>query len=102
MTFHETDLRCTLQIDELAARALQLDELKRRALTALPTPKGVAMTFAGELADRVEDFAAREAECCSFLNLATERREHDVRLEVSADSPRARRAIDLMFGLVRP
>ncbi len=57
------------------------------------------MTFDAELADSVEDLAARERSCCGFLSIMTRRTGAEVRLEITSDSLDAHLVIEAMAGL---
>ncbi len=91
---------CTLTTKEQATRAVEWSDLRGRALSATRVEGGVALSFPIELADVVEDLAAREATCCTFLALATTRRTNDLRLVVTSENPEAGPVIDLVAGFV--
>ena len=90
---------CSLMTKDAARQGLEWADLQRHALTATRIDGGAAMTFDAELADRVEDLAARERSCCGFLSITTLRSDDQVRLEITADNPAARPVIEAMAGL---
>jgi hypothetical protein len=56
------------------------------------------MTFGADLIESVEDLAAREAECCSFLSIATIRSDDSIRLEITSEDPNASGVIEMLTG----
>ncbi len=92
-------IACSLTTKDAARQGLEWSDLQRRALTATRIDGGAAMSFDAELADSVEDLAAREASCCGFLSITTRRTHGEVRLEITADNPAARPVIEAMAGL---
>ncbi|MCH7586096.1 MAG: hypothetical protein IH941_13225 [Acidobacteria bacterium] len=90
---------CSLTTKDAARQGLEWADLQHRALTATRIDGGAAMTFDAELADRVEDLAARERSCCGFLSITTLRSDDEVRLEITADNPAARPLIEAMTGV---
>ena len=92
-------IACSLTTKDAARQGLAWADLQRHALTATRIDGGAAMTFDVELADSVEDLAAREAACCGFLSITTSRSEGEVRLEITADNPDAHPVIEAMAGL---
>ncbi len=99
MTTHYEPIACSLPADDAIDQALELGDLRVMAVATEPLDNGVALTFETTLADRVADFAAREAQCCGFLSLTTSRSDEFVRLEVTSKNPDAHRIIDVMFGV---
>lgn len=91
-------IACALPDGDGAAQALEWDDLKPLATARERFHDGVAMTFPIDLAERVEDLAAREAECCGFLSITTTRSAAAVRLEITTDRPDARVVIDALAG----
>lgn len=92
-------IACSLTTKDAARQGLEWADLQRHALTATRINGGAAMTFDAELADSVEDLAAREASCCGFLSITTLRSDDEVRLEITADDPDAHPMIEAMAGL---
>ena len=103
MTHGHVQISCSLSPDAAAGQALRLTDLRHQAIAAESLEAGAALTFGTELANQVEDFASREAECCgSFLLIETIRTDDGVRLEVTSGNPAAHPMIDAMFGTSRP
>ncbi len=98
MTHSTEPLACSLANDNAAQQALEWADLGRHAVATERLEGGVAMTFRIDLADAVEDLAAREAECCGFLSLATTRNANTVRLEITSDHPDAYLVIEALAG----
>ena len=92
-------IACSLTTEDAAKQGLAWADLQRHSLTATRIEGGAVMTFDAELADSVEDLAARERSCCGFLSITTLRSDDEVRLEITADNPAARPVIEAMAGL---
>ena len=92
-------ISCSLTTKDAARQGLAWADLRRHALTATRIDGGAVMTFDAELADGVEDLAAQERSCCSFLSITTLRSDDEVRLEITADNPDAHPVIEAMAGL---
>ena len=90
---------CSLTTQDAARQGLEWTDLQRHALTATRIDGGAAMTFDAELADSVEDLAARERSCCGFLSITTLRSDDEVHLEITADNPAARPVIEALTGV---
>ena len=90
---------CSLTTKDAARQGLEWTDLQGHALTATRIDGGAVMTFDAELADSVEDLAAREASCCGFLSITTMRSDDAVQLEITSDNPAAHPVIDAMAGL---
>ena len=102
MTHEHAQISCSLSPDDAAGQAERLTDLRRQAIAAESLEAGAALTFGTELADQVEEFARREAECCgSFLSIETIRTDDGVRLEVTSENPAAHPMIDAMCGTSR-
>ena len=102
MTHEHVQISCSLSPDAAAGQALRLTDLRYQAIAAESLEAGAALTFGTELANQVEEFASREAECCgSFLSIETIRTDDGVRLEVTSENPAAHPMIDAMFGTSR-
>ncbi len=92
-------IACSFTTKDAARQGLAWADLQRHALTATRIDGGAAMTFDAELADSVEEVAARERSCCGFLSITTLRSDDEMRLEITADNPAARPVIEAMAGL---
>jgi len=92
-------LFCSLRIDDAAAQAMEWADLRRDTVTTERLATGVALTFDIEMADKVEDLAAREAECCGFLSITTTRTDGAVLLEITSSHPDAKPVIDAIVGI---
>ncbi len=91
-------IACTLTSKDATSQFLEWTDLQRHALTTTKIDGGAVMTFDPELADSIEDLAAREASCCGFLSITTLRSDNEVRLEITADNPDAYALIEAMAG----
>ena len=98
MTHSTEPLACSLANDNAAQQALEWADLGRHAVATERLEGEVAMTFRIDLADAVEELAAREAECCGFLSLATTRNANTMRLEITSDHPDAYLVIEALAG----
>ena len=84
-----TDLpiACSLSASERPARQAQIAELGRDALVgATVDGRRAQLRFRGGsgVRERVERFAASEAECCAFLTMRVEETAGEVRLSIDA------------------
>ena len=92
-------IACTLTTKDATSQFFEWTDLQRHALTTTRIDGGAVMTFDPELADSIEDLAAREASCCGFLSITTLRSDNEVRLEITADNPDAHALIEAMTGV---
>ena len=99
MTPERIPIACTLSASDGARQVAEWRELQDLATAAEPLAAGAALIFPEELADRVEDLAAREATCCAFLTIETSRAGGDVRLEITSEDPEARPVITMLTGV---
>ncbi len=99
MTNIHEPIACSLTTKNAARQYLEWVDLQRHVLTVERIDDGAVMTFHAELADSVEDLAAREASCCGFLSIKTLRSHDEVRLEITADNPDAHPLIEAMAGV---
>lgn len=99
MTNINDPIACSLTTNNAAQQGLEWADLQRLALTAARIDGGAVMTFEAGLAGTVEDLAARERTCCSFLSITTLRSDNEVRLEITADNPAAHPMIEALAGL---
>lgn len=102
MDHSQEPISCSISGTEASRQALEWTDLGSRAARAEPIDGGVAMTFPIDIADSVEDLAAREAECCGFLSITTTRTDQTIRLEISSDHLGARTLIETMIGTTKP
>lgn len=101
MTTQYEPIACSLSAGDAVDHFLTISDLRSMVVSSEPLVDGIALTFDSGLADKVDEFAAREAQCCGFLTLVTSRSDEGVRLEVSSENPDAHRIIDAMFGAGR-
>ena len=59
---------------------------------------GRELSFPIELAPTVEDLAAREATCCSFLTIETQRDGDRIRLVITSADPAAAPVVEALTG----
>ena len=98
MTNSYQPIACSLSTDKAAVQLLDWANLQGHVVTTERLEHGVAMTFGADLSESVEDLAAREAECCSFLSISTSRSDDSIRLEITSDNPDAGAVIDMLAG----
>jgi hypothetical protein len=99
----ELPVACSLTGPQAAERAEEFRELARRALAGRDRRDGaLLLRFRSEpgVAEQVEDLAARERECCPFLEVEVGAREGEVELSIAAD-PEARSVLDAFYELTR-
>ncbi len=101
MTTQYEPIASSLPAGEAMDHFLTISDLMSAVVSSETLVDGIALTFDSALADRVDEFAAREAQCCGFLTLVTSRSDEGVRLEVSSENPDAHRIIDAMIGVGR-
>lgn len=94
-------LICTLSAGTAASQVDEWTQLRQRAASTERIHGGVALTFPADLFEEVSDLAAREADCCAFLNLATSRTDDHVRLAVTSEAPEALPVIEMLVGTPR-
>ena len=99
MTNLQVPITCSLSTVDAVSKAQEWSELGHQALTSERLDGGVAMTFHPDMAGRVKDLAAREAECCGFLSITTSLTEQVVRLEITSDNPDHRPMIEALVGI---
>ncbi len=100
MTTRNEPIACTLPASEAEAGALAWADLRKKALSTERLDHGLAMTFGRDLAATVEEMAAREAVCCSFLSIKTSHTDDAVRIEITSDDPNALPIIQGFQGLI--
>jgi hypothetical protein len=91
-------LHCALPAGDAANQALEWSELRGRALSRETLDGGIAMTFELDLAAAVEDLAARESQCCSFLDITTACTDQHIRVEITSEHPDAPPVVELLAG----
>jgi hypothetical protein len=89
MTTSNEPIACTLSETGAARQSLEWADLSGHAVSSEQLDTGVAMTFEPGMAAAVEDLAAREAACCSFLSISTTQTDDEVRIEITSDNPDA-------------
>ena len=93
---------CTLTTKEQASQALEWRNLHRHRLTSEPIEGGAVMTFPIGLADGVEDLAAREANCCAFLDIVSMRGDETVTVQITSQNAEAAPVIAMLSGVAAP
>ena len=99
MTQIPIPIACSLPPADVARQGLEWNELSGLATATEHIDGGVAMTFGIAQTQRVEDLAAREATCCSFLSFTTTRDGDVLRLEITSRNPDALPAIEALAGV---
>ena len=102
MTNSRKPLACTLTATDAAGQLNEWEELQRHLLRSETVEGGTALIFDVALAERVEDLAAREVECCGFLSVTTSRSGEELRLDVTSEDPEAAPVIALLTGAPAP
>ena len=98
MTHSYQPIACSLSTNKAAVQLLDWANLQSHVVITERLEHGVAMTFGADLTESVEDLAAREAECCSFLSIETSRTDDSVRLEITSEDPNASGVIEMLTG----
>ncbi len=93
-------IACSLTTSEAAIQALEWSDLGTRLLRSDRLDHGVSLTFPVDMAESVKDLAAREAECCGFLSIATSLDGQTVRLEITSDNPDHQPVIDVLARMI--
>ena len=102
MTTSRKPISCSLTANEAEGQLNEWEELHKHVLRTETVVGGAALIFDVSLAERVEDLAAREVECCEFLSITTSRSSEEVRLEVTSEDPEAAPVIALLTGAPAP
>ena len=92
---------CSLSPSEQVGRGEEFRTLARRALASRERHDGeVVLGFRAEpgIREAVEDLAARERECCPFLDLRVDESDGEVALHIGA-APEDRAALDAFYEL---
>ena len=89
-------IACTLSPRGAEAQLGEWAALREHVVDRRPVPHGQELSFLIELAPTVEDLAAREAACCSFLTIRTHRDGERVRLVITSADPAAAPVIELL------
>ena len=98
MTRRRIPIACTLSPADMTSQAAEWAELRERAQRITRVSNGVEMTFPAELADTVEDLAAREATCCAFLTITTTRGSDEIGVWITSADPDGRPVAELLAG----
>lgn len=93
-------IACSLSADGAQRQLREWDELRREALRVEPVTDGVAMTFPAALDVRVRDLAAREATCCSFLDISVEGDGTELTVTIVSPHAQARPIVAALAGAV--
>ena len=99
MTHRQIPIVCTLSDSDAGQQALEWVELQSHTIASERIEGGAAPTVGIDLADAVEDLAAREATGCTFLSLTTHRTDTEIRLEITSESADALAVIESLTGL---
>lgn len=101
---HETALRiaCTLEADDFNERIAGIRDLARRSLRRSERESlTLRLTYDRDALHEVEEFVAREADCCAFLNFDLWHDAAGVHLAITAPVSAAE-AADELFGHFAP
>lgn len=94
-------IACTLGAGDFKARVADIQALARRSLiSSRREPLRLHLTYAPEALAEVEELAAREAECCGFLDFDLQHDGEAVRLTITA--PIGAPAADELFAHFAP
>ena len=78
---------CNTTSAKAASQHLTWVDLQSHARTLVPIDGGLVLSFAIDLADRIEALAAQKIVCCDFLSLASTRSLDQVYLKITFDNP---------------
>lgn len=102
LSLTEPPILCSLSGGDYQARLDWIAALTANALRAHSRDDlRLALTYAPEARDRVEELMRREQECCAFLDFALHEERDGLRLTITAPE-RARDAADDVFALFLP
>ena len=91
---------CTLTIGRLDQQWLEWTDLASHALAHREIPGGVTSWYPTELADQIEELAARELDCCgSWLQIEHERTNERLQLRLTTTNPDGVAFIRSLSGL---
>jgi hypothetical protein len=91
-------LICTLPVEQTGSRINEWGQIRAAAGSVEEVADGVALTLPASFTHQVEAVAAREAECCAFLNLVTLVDEDHIRLEITSEVAGADHVIRMLVG----
>lgn len=91
---------CTLAIGRIGPQQLEWTDVATHAVTRVAIAGGAESTFPLDLADQIEELAAREMACCgSWLEISHERIGDALRLRLTTTNPEGVALIRSMSGL---
>ena len=82
-------IACTLTTKEAASQLDEWGVLRRSAKAVAAVEGGCRLTFPASSEATVRDLAAREANCCAFLDIVVDRVDDDVVLTVTGPADAA-------------
>lgn len=91
-------IACSLSADGAQRQLGEWDALRRDALRVVRIDGGVAMTFPATLDSVVRDLAAREAACCSFLDIGLEPGDDEITVTIVSPHPQAQPIVAALAG----
>lgn len=98
MAQRDEPIACSLPLREAAEQAGEWTDLQGQALAYEEIAGGVTVRYPGEIADRVESLVEREAACCAWLSLETERSSDTIVVRLTSDNPDAGPVIRALVG----
>jgi len=79
---------CALVDGDLVEQTLEWTDLAPVTLTTERIEKGIVATYPLAIADKIEELAHRESQCCgSWMNVATARLEDTIKLTLTTPNP---------------
>jgi hypothetical protein len=94
------NITCSLVGEEADAQCGGWRDLGPSLRRSAPTEGGISLWFDGDVEAALRELAAKEKDCCSFLDLAVTAEGGDVRLDVTTELTEARPVIDALGELV--
>ena len=91
-------IQCSLEPLQAAHQVAEWADVRSHVLQSEEVASGVKMTFPARLRSALEDLAARESSCCSFLDISVELVDEQVVVLVTSDNPKALPTIGLLSG----
>ena len=99
MASRTTPVVCTLSSSDAGRRVSEWSDLRRLATSTERLVDGVRFRLAAGLADDAADLAAREAQCCTFLDIRFRSTGDDVEMTITSPNPDGVPVVHLMAGL---
>ena len=99
MTQRFEPIACSLPLRDAASQAGEWTDLSGKAVSFERIPGGLQVRYPLELADQVEDLVSREAACCAWLSLTTERTYEAIEVTLTSENPDSGPVIEALVGV---